>query len=274
MKRLTLFTAIFLILFPYSTALADYVQITIESYANPALGVKSTIVETTDPYDQNDTDDQLRMAYEAMAFAFSSDGWNFSGEGFDAATNPICGGGSWGFEVNGDAFKDDPAYYEDLLGGYRVSENPQAWEMILRNPENGATMLVFHTDVWCSKQPPHMFCDGAYNYGHISQVMAGYFMQCAVQEWGTFTVETVPAPPSLESRVEALEEKVMTLEGQVGAITDDYIELQDRLMQLEQDLQDHSHDYLTGKGEGHNNTLRSTGPPTFPAAPTPVPAGR
>jgi hypothetical protein len=83
-------------------------------------------------------------------------------------------------------------------------------------------------------------------------------------------VVTVPGPPppsDLEKRVEDLEAQVQTLINQNEA-------LQQRLDNLETLVENHSHNYLTGKGAGHNNELATTGPPTFPAAPEPHPAGK
>jgi hypothetical protein len=47
--------------------------------------------------------------------------------------------------------------------------------------------------------------------------------------------------------------------------------LEQRIQDLEEGCSDHSHSYLTGVGESHNNTLPSTGPAAFPAAAEPVP---
>lgn len=44
-------------------------------------------------------------------------------------------------------------------------------------------------------------------------------------------------------------------------------ELESQIMDLQEDLEEHSHNYLTGKGTGHNNTKAETGPATFPATP-------
>jgi hypothetical protein len=40
-------------------------------------------------------------------------------------------------------------------------------------------------------------------------------------------------------------------------------ELREELKELREDFEGHSHTYLTGKGEGHNNTEATTGPPEF-----------
>jgi hypothetical protein len=44
-------------------------------------------------------------------------------------------------------------------------------------------------------------------------------------------------------------------------------ELESQFKDLQKDLQQHSHTYLTGEGTGHNNTKAETGPPTFPSSP-------
>jgi hypothetical protein len=43
--------------------------------------------------------------------------------------------------------------------------------------------------------------------------------------------------------------------------------LESQITDLQEDLDEHSHTYLTGKGTGHNNTEVETGPATFPATP-------
>ena len=43
--------------------------------------------------------------------------------------------------------------------------------------------------------------------------------------------------------------------------------LESQITDLQKDLEEHSHTYLTGKGTGHNNTEAETGPATFPATP-------
>ena len=40
-------------------------------------------------------------------------------------------------------------------------------------------------------------------------------------------------------------------------------ELREELKELRDDFEGHSHKYLTGKGQGHNNTEATTGPPEF-----------
>jgi hypothetical protein len=191
MKKIALFAGLFLILFSYSTAFGEQVRITIESYAKPSLGVRSTIVETIDPYDPNDPADQLAMAHEAMSFAWSSDGWDFESEGFYEGSSAGCNGTLWGLGVDGITYLTDPTYYEALLGGYVL--NSEALWAINNTPTNQATGLVFHTDALCS-QGSHDFCGAANNYGQIAQVMAGVCMQCGVPDWGRFSVELLQEP--------------------------------------------------------------------------------
>lgn len=79
-------------------------------------------------------------------------------------------------------------------------------------------------------------------------------------------ISTIPGPtPDLEERVETLEEKVQSLECQMETLTEQYESLQQRVTELEEaldDLLNHTHTYLTGEGEGHNNTQATTGPPS------------
>ena len=61
MKRLTLFAAVVFILFSYSATFGEQVKITIESYANPALGVESTTIPFDETYDPTSFNHQLEM---------------------------------------------------------------------------------------------------------------------------------------------------------------------------------------------------------------------
>ena len=53
-----------------------------------------------------------------------------------------------------------------------------------------------------------------------------------------------------------LQERVYDLETEIEALTS-------QLEGLAEDFANHSHPYLTGRGEGHNNTEASTGPAEF-----------
>ena len=72
--------------------------------------------------------------------------------------------------------------------------NQEALNIINQHPQNQAMGLAFNTDVLCPLQSAHDFCESENNYGVISGLMAGNFMKCAVANWGTFTVETLPPP--------------------------------------------------------------------------------
>ena len=48
-----------------------------------------------------------------------------------------------------------------------------------------------------------------------------------------------------------------------GRKVDSIEELREELDELREDFEDHSHTYLTGRGQGHNNTEATTGPPEF-----------
>jgi len=70
----------------------------------------------------------------------------------------------------------------------------------------------------------------------------------------------------LDVRVTQLETDVVALEGRVDGIEEDLGELDQKVEQLREDFDNHSHTYLTGKGQGHNNTEADTGGPLFPAS--------
>jgi outer membrane murein-binding lipoprotein Lpp len=76
---------------------------------------------------------------------------------------------------------------------------------------------------------------------------------------------------ALETDVDALEEQVDeiaadvdALEEQVDEIAGDLEELTETVAELREDFDNHSHTYLTGKGQGHNNTEAETETPELP----------
>jgi len=68
----------------------------------------------------------------------------------------------------------------------------------------------------------------------------------------------------LEERVESLESLVDTLEDEIQTLIEQNIFLQQQITALEERLSNHGHTYLTGQGEGHNNTEATTGPAILP----------
>jgi hypothetical protein len=173
MKRLTLFAAVVFILFSYSTAFGDWVQITLEAiHEDAALPTISTIVEVDDP------SDQLDMSREAAEFAL--EGWNLQSYGgwlqyreppswvghFYFVDIPVSGLGS---PVSG-------------LLGYELNVNALTYG---RN-----FYLYFHTDETVGRLS-HQVCETPNNYGVISGGMGGYWAQCTIATWGTFTVEPI-----------------------------------------------------------------------------------
>ena len=74
--------------------------------------------------------------------------------------------------------------------------------MIIANPQNEALALVFHTDLDCYRLS-HNMCESPNNYGVITGVTAGFWLQCPVdeypivEEWGQFSVEAV-IPASID----------------------------------------------------------------------------
>ena len=71
----------------------------------------------------------------------------------------------------------------------------------------------------------------------------------------TLTGTFEPGPPGLEERVSILESQMETL-------MQNYTDLQQQYMELEEALSNHTHIYLTGPGEGHNILEAETEPPT------------
>jgi hypothetical protein len=62
----------------------------------------------------------------------------------------------------------------------------------------------------------------------------------------------------IDARLDALEE-------QVDGIAEDLGELEETVEELRDDFDNHGHTYLTGRGQGHNNTEAETGTPSLPA---------
>jgi len=71
----------------------------------------------------------------------------------------------------------------------------------------------------------------------------------------------------LDLRVTQLEVDVDALEERVDVIESDIEELDEKVDQLREDFDNHSHAYLTGKGNGHNNTEAETGSPLLSEEP-------
>jgi hypothetical protein len=68
----------------------------------------------------------------------------------------------------------------------------------------------------------------------------------------------------LDARVTQVEADVDALEEQVDDIAGDLEELTETVAELREDFDNHGHTYLTGKGQGHNNTEAETGAPVLP----------
>jgi hypothetical protein len=178
MMRKAILLGLILSLCAYSTAFAEQVEITIESYPPATLPAVSTIIDVPDPADQ------LEMSRQAALFALSSEGWNLESYGgwlqyreppswaghFYFVDIPVSGLGSdvsemLGYDLNADALTYGRNFY-----------------------------LYFHTDETVGRLS-HEVCETPDNYGVISGGMGGYWAQCTVPEWGVFTVE--PVPPAL-----------------------------------------------------------------------------
>jgi hypothetical protein len=73
----------------------------------------------------------------------------------------------------------------------------------------------------------------------------------------------------IDARLDQLESDVDALEEQVDGIEEDLDELTGTVEELREDFDNHSHTYLTGRGQGHNNTEATTTPPTGGDGPEP-----
>ena len=85
-------------------------------------------------------------------------------------------------------------------------------------------------------------------------------------DYGEITQLTVPLTPGQPQPTG--EGRVEELESQVEILLDQYEFLLQRVENLEQAqdaLRNHTHPYMTGKGQGHNNMKVESGPPTIPS---------
>jgi uncharacterized coiled-coil protein SlyX len=69
---------------------------------------------------------------------------------------------------------------------------------------------------------------------------------------------------ALEEQVDGIAEDLEELDEKVDGIAEDLEELDEKVEELREDFDDHSHTYLTGRGQGHNNTEAETGAPLVP----------
>ncbi|MEW5797227.1 MAG: T9SS type A sorting domain-containing protein [Candidatus Zixiibacteriota bacterium] len=76
-----------------------------------------------------------------------------------------------------------------------------------------------------------------------ANIVLDYFAGALGAQWTAFTVSV---SPDLSERLDELEKRVDSLEAEVAG--------------LRNDLEIHTHTYLTGRGEGHNNTEAKTSP--------------
>ena len=138
MKTRTILLTLVVLLLSCGVALGAKVRITIESYANPTLGIKSTVIETAGPYDPNDTNDQLEMSILARDFALSPEGWDLAYHGF----TPGYIGPGWSnyiyhAQIYGPLWQNNKAFYDDLLGYQTIIDGHimfHSWQIPLCRP--------------------------------------------------------------------------------------------------------------------------------------------
>ena len=138
-----------------------------------------------------------------------------------------------------DTFRADIIRYR-WIGGFQAENAPE--------PNGGWTWVTgefWQYNFWAAGQPD--------NFGGIENALILAFGESSL--WNDLNASNngvwiqgyvIEYEPTLLERIEELESKIMY---------------------LQEDLEQHSHTYLTGKGKGHNNTKAETGPATFPASP-------
>ena len=93
--------------------------------------------------------------------------------------------------------------------------------------------------------------------------------------WDDLTIaagsDVLGAIADLDERVDTLETDVAELDERVDLLVVDVAELGERvdiletdLAELREDFENHTHEYRTGRGKGHNNTVATTTAPDFP----------
>jgi hypothetical protein len=169
--------SLIIILFSYSTAFAEWIGITLESYDPATLPTVSTIIEVADP------NDQLEISRQAVLFALRSEGWNLENLGFnlDSREPPEWSGHIYWASADVGGLDSDIS----KLLGYDLND-----EALTYGP---TFFLWFHTDEWVARGS-HDICESENNYGVMSGGMGGVFTQCTVADWGRFTVQLLTEP--------------------------------------------------------------------------------
>jgi hypothetical protein len=68
----------------------------------------------------------------------------------------------------------------------------------------------------------------------------------------------------LQEQVDGIQDQVNGLTRRLAALQGQVDELEEELEEVDERLRTHTHEYLTGRGNGHNNTEATTTPPEFP----------
>jgi PKD repeat protein len=99
-------------------------------------------------------------------------------------------------------------------------------------------------------------------------------MQQQIDEMYTMIESLAEQNDALQSQMAELidkyglvEDRMQNLESEMSDLSNENATLKQQVKELEGQVSDHSHSYLTGKGSGHNNVEKSTGPAIFPDTP-------
>ena len=184
MKKFILLPIVLLSFLIPSTSFTTMLELTIESYSPGTLPTVSKFIDIPD------VNDQLEISRQGVLFAISSEGWNLQcfGGTLSKSCPPLCS--DTVFFVNNLTYVDEAiTNIQDLLG-YDLNEEAR---------EHGSIFgLRFHTDAWVERLS-HDICESPDNFGVISGCMSGIWSQCAVQDWGKFSVKqaAVPEPSTI-----------------------------------------------------------------------------
>ncbi len=149
---------------------AGQVKLMLESYPPATLPTVSKIIDVSDP------NDQLEISRQAMLFALSSEGWGL--ENFGGVMR----------------FNEPPSNLGHLYSIVELIDASEilGFELNAEAIQYGLSMsgVEFHTDELVGRLS-HDFCESTDNYGVISGIMGGRWQQCAVADWGGFSVEPI-----------------------------------------------------------------------------------
>ena len=158
-----------------TSAAATPVRITIESFAPATFPTASIVVDIPD------INDQVEVSRQAALLTMSPDGWDVGA--YSTAWLYHTAPPSWSAELY--SVYVENATELPALFGYSLNSEALAY-----GPNFG---LIFHIDAWAERLS-HDIGESVNNYGVISGVMGGAWVQLGVQNLGSFSATPIPEP--------------------------------------------------------------------------------